>query len=83
MDSMAPGIGRVQPQAAHAANVSRAGAIAKLDACGAVDHVIELMNPSGSRFFGWNFQAIKKYKTVEFRRGLPAPPLGTFSTGSS
>lgn len=27
------------------------------------------MNPNGSKYFGWNFLAIKKFKTVEFRRG--------------
>jgi len=27
------------------------------------------MNPNGSKYFGWNFLAIKKFKTIEFRRG--------------
>ncbi|KAI0449304.1 hypothetical protein F5B21DRAFT_494788 [Xylaria acuta] len=51
------------------AKVSRADAIAKLERCRTVDEVIELMNPQNSRYFGWNFQAIKKYSTVEFQRG--------------
>ncbi|KAF2966741.1 hypothetical protein GQX73_g6834 [Xylaria multiplex] len=49
--------------------VSRTDAIAKLERCGTVDEVIELMNPQNSRYFCWNFQGIKKYSTVEFRRG--------------
>ncbi|KAI1084045.1 putative amidoligase enzyme-domain-containing protein [Whalleya microplaca] len=49
--------------------LSRADSIALLERCYTIDEVINLMNPEGSRYFGWNFQAIKKYKTVEFRRG--------------
>ncbi|KAI1129698.1 putative amidoligase enzyme-domain-containing protein [Nemania abortiva] len=51
------------------AKLSRADAIAMLESRGTVDEVINLMNPEDSRYFGWNFQAIKKYSTVEFRRG--------------
>ncbi|KAI0441564.1 hypothetical protein F4803DRAFT_410478 [Xylaria telfairii] len=51
------------------AKVSRADALAQLERCRTVDEVIEMMNPQNSRYFGWNFQAIKKYSTVEFRRG--------------
>ncbi|CAJ2514283.1 Uu.00g024020.m01.CDS01 [Anthostomella pinea] len=40
-----------------------------IDKCVALDEVINLMNPNQSRYFGWNFLAMKKYKTVEFRRG--------------
>jgi hypothetical protein len=51
------------------ARVSRVDAMAMLERCAKVEDVIELMNPQESRYFGWNFQAIKKYSTIEFRRG--------------
>lgn len=49
--------------------LSRADSIALLEQCTTVREVINLMNPDGSKYFGWNFQAIPKYSTVEFRRG--------------
>ncbi|KAI0156353.1 hypothetical protein GGR57DRAFT_491465 [Xylariaceae sp. FL1272] len=51
------------------ARVSHVDAMAMLERCAKVEDVIELMNPQESRYFGWNFQAIKKYSTIEFRRG--------------
>ncbi|KAI1410318.1 putative amidoligase enzyme-domain-containing protein [Hypoxylon sp. FL1857] len=50
-------------------NLSREQSIEQLEKCMAIDEVIRLMNPNDSRYFGWNFLAMKKYKTVEFRRG--------------
>lgn len=49
--------------------LSRADSIAVLEKCTNVKDIINLMNPDGSKYFGWNFQAIPKYSTVEFRRG--------------
>ncbi|KXJ87326.1 hypothetical protein Micbo1qcDRAFT_197912 [Microdochium bolleyi] len=49
--------------------LSRPQAVARIEQCRTIDEIIELMNPKGSRYFGWNFQALKKYETVEFRRG--------------
>lgn len=34
-----------------------------------VDQVLDAMNPNQSKYFGWNSLAIKRYKTIEFRRG--------------
>lgn len=49
--------------------LSRQESIAVLESCSTVKEIINLMNPDGSKYFGWNFQAIPKYSTVEFRRG--------------
>jgi hypothetical protein len=55
--------------------LSRQGAISFLERCTTVNEVIDAMNPEGSRYFGWNFQALKKYDTVEFRRGAASTSL--------
>ncbi|POS70590.1 hypothetical protein DHEL01_v211019 [Diaporthe helianthi] len=49
--------------------LSRPQSITLLEGCTTVREVVDLMNPDGSKYFGWNFQAIPKYSTVEFRRG--------------
>lgn len=49
--------------------LSRQESIALLERCTTVREIVDLMNPDGSKYFGWNFQAIPKYSTVEFRRG--------------
>lgn len=49
--------------------LSRQQSIMELEACDSIDAVISMMNPHDSKYFGWNFLAIKKYRTVEFRRG--------------
>ncbi|KAL9078551.1 MAG: hypothetical protein Q9157_002542, partial [Trypethelium eluteriae] len=47
----------------------RSESIAMIMKCGIDEEVINLMNPRGERYFGWNFLALRKYKTIEFRRG--------------
>ncbi|KAK6855676.1 hypothetical protein PG995_007827 [Apiospora arundinis] len=49
--------------------LTRDQSIAVIEGCRDADEVINLMNPKQSRYFGWNFLALKKYSTVEFRRG--------------
>ncbi|KUI65228.1 hypothetical protein VM1G_00039 [Cytospora mali] len=49
--------------------LSRQESITVLERCTTVREIVDLMNPDGSKYYGWNFQAIQKYSTVEFRRG--------------
>lgn len=55
--------------------LSRPQSITLLEGCTTVREVVDLMNPDGSKYFGWNFQAIPKYSTVEFRRGAASTSL--------
>ncbi|KAK8030444.1 hypothetical protein PG990_000178 [Apiospora arundinis] len=62
-----PAIEALLPLRAAATNMPES--IAVIEGCRDADEVINLMNPKQSRYFGWNFLALKKYSTVEFRRG--------------
>ncbi|KAI0324233.1 hypothetical protein GY45DRAFT_1340926 [Cubamyces sp. BRFM 1775] len=33
------------------------------------EQLIDTMNPDGSKYYGWNFTSIRKYKMIKFRRG--------------
>ncbi|KAH6839568.1 hypothetical protein B0I37DRAFT_439316 [Chaetomium sp. MPI-CAGE-AT-0009] len=56
-------------------NLTRDQSMLKIEACKTQGEVIQLMNPDGSRYFGVNFLALEKYKTVEFRRGAASTKL--------
>src|SRR5271163_46499 len=53
-------------------NKTRRESIAMLEACSSCDQIINLMSPDDSKYWGWNFVAMKKYNTIEFRRGPPS-----------
>ena len=50
-------------------NLSREQSIALIESLHTVDAVVDIMNPDQSKYFGWNFLAIKTFRTIEFRRG--------------
>ena len=50
-------------------NLSRDQSIDLLEGLTTTDQVLDAMNPNQSKCFGWNFLSIKRYKTIEFRRG--------------
>ncbi|KAK4135061.1 hypothetical protein BT67DRAFT_420686 [Trichocladium antarcticum] len=50
-------------------NLTRDQSMLAIEACKSQRDVINLMNPDQSKYFGFNFLALEKYKTVEFRRG--------------
>ncbi|KAH7036026.1 putative amidoligase enzyme-domain-containing protein [Microdochium trichocladiopsis] len=56
---------------AYLKRLSRQQAIDRIEQCRTQDELIQLMNPGGAqdRYYGWNFQALNKLSTVEFRRG--------------
>lgn len=51
-------------------DMTRAKVIEAIGNCGSTAEVIELMSPKPQdRFWAWNFQAMKKFGTIEFRKG--------------
>ena len=51
-----------------AKGASRASAILKISRVTDFQGLLRLMNPSSQRGYGWNFRAIMKYYTIEFRK---------------
>lgn len=50
--------------------ITRRKAIEMIEECENEDQVIELMSPGPqNRMFAWNFRAMRKFRTVEFRKG--------------
>ncbi|PGG97883.1 hypothetical protein AJ79_09055 [Helicocarpus griseus UAMH5409] len=50
-------------------NLSRDQAIEIIEGLNTVEEVMDTMNPNQSKYFGWNFISVKKFNTIEFRRG--------------
>ena len=50
-------------------NVSRSGAIDRIEAATRRDEVISLMTPGVDRYFAWNFLSMKNCNTIEHRKG--------------
>ncbi|KAK2809008.1 hypothetical protein FQN50_004282 [Emmonsiellopsis sp. PD_5] len=50
-------------------NLSRDQSIDYLETLTTIDQVIDTMCPNQSKYFGWNFVSVKKFSTIEFRRG--------------
>lgn len=56
-------------------NLNRDQSMLAIEACKSQEEVIALMNPDKSKYFGVNFLALERYKTVEFRRGAASTKL--------
>lgn len=50
-------------------NLSRDQSIDFLEDLTTINQVIDAMNPNQSKYFSWNFLSVRRFKTIEFRRG--------------
>ena len=57
-------------------NLSRIDSVAKIEACETRSQVRRLMHPNADRYFGWNFDSLKKLNTIEFRKGAGSRTAG-------